>query len=268
MESAVDSPWLAGFARSVEDARRAHDRGLLRMRERHLDHFDAEERRIRIVARRQLPTQPGSSLSGAHAATSRRRRCRRCPGPSDRRRTVCVCEPRHVCTLPMYFGCAMSVMSKMRMPRTRSLLTVSGTPCAAAVEAARESFSRDEEQILVDRDVALRRRAVVRRLERRVRADSRCPRSDSRVVALNDVVAREREIGVRHAHELRRRRRVRDEAQIPDRLAARPSRPRFRPTRGSGLGAAADMFAVGDGAAPDIEALECEHAEPTQHGSE
>src|SRR5260370_11464985 len=43
--------------------------------------------------------------------------------------TVWVCDPRHVCTLVRYFGCAMSVMSKMRIPRNRSLLTVSGTPC-------------------------------------------------------------------------------------------------------------------------------------------
>ena len=39
---------------------------------------------------------------------------------------------------------------------------------AAAVEAAGESLARDEQKVLVDRHVALRRRAVVRRLERRV----------------------------------------------------------------------------------------------------
>ena len=42
--------------------------------------------------------------------------------------TVCVCEPRQVCTLAMYFGLVMPEMSKMRMPRSRSLLTGSGTP--------------------------------------------------------------------------------------------------------------------------------------------
>src|SRR6185437_8445964 len=42
--------------------------------------------------------------------------------------TVCVCDPRHVCTFAMYFGFAISEMSKMRRPRTRSLLTVSFTP--------------------------------------------------------------------------------------------------------------------------------------------
>src|SRR2546422_8793422 len=43
--------------------------------------------------------------------------------------TVCVCEPRQVCTSVMWRGFAMSVMSKMRIPRSRSWLTVSGTPC-------------------------------------------------------------------------------------------------------------------------------------------
>ncbi len=43
-------------------------------------------------------------------------------------RSECVCEPRQVCTLEMYLGARMSLMSKMRMPRRRLLLTVSGTP--------------------------------------------------------------------------------------------------------------------------------------------
>ena len=43
--------------------------------------------------------------------------------------SVCVCEPRQVCTLVICLGCVMSLMSKMRMPRVRSWLTESGTPC-------------------------------------------------------------------------------------------------------------------------------------------
>src|SRR2546423_8552132 len=42
--------------------------------------------------------------------------------------TVCVCDPRHVCTLVSSFGFLMSLMSKTRMPRTRVLLIGSGTP--------------------------------------------------------------------------------------------------------------------------------------------
>ena len=43
--------------------------------------------------------------------------------------SVWVCEPRQVCTAATCFGLRMSLMSKMRMPRNRSLLTVSLTPC-------------------------------------------------------------------------------------------------------------------------------------------
>src|SRR5436190_8753753 len=42
--------------------------------------------------------------------------------------TVWVCEPRQVCTLVTSLGFLTSLMSKMRMPRTRSLLIGSGTP--------------------------------------------------------------------------------------------------------------------------------------------
>ena len=45
--------------------------------------------------------------------------------------TVCVCDPRHVCTSVMYFGFVMSLISKMRMPRTRIALTESSMPPAA-----------------------------------------------------------------------------------------------------------------------------------------
>ena len=111
-------------------------------------------------------THPGSSL-GDRTPTSRRCRRRRCRESFGSTSTVCVCEPRQVCTLPTFFGCAMSLMSKMRMPRSRSLLTVSCTPSRAAVERPVEPLARDEEQIPVDRDVALRRRADVRRLRAR-----------------------------------------------------------------------------------------------------
>ena len=42
--------------------------------------------------------------------------------------TVWVCDPRQVCTLATSFGFLTSLMSNTRIPRTRSLLTGSGTP--------------------------------------------------------------------------------------------------------------------------------------------
>ena len=111
---------------AVEDARRADDRRLLRRRERHLDHFEAEARRVRIVDR--AVRAAGQLVRRAHAAPSRTRRCRRSPCRSDRS-PRCACASRgRSARWSTYFGLAMSVMSKMRMPRSRSLLTGSGTP--------------------------------------------------------------------------------------------------------------------------------------------
>src|SRR3954463_7975068 len=71
--------------------------------------------------------QPGSSLgdrTGADAETE----TYALPASWGSPTTLCVCEPRHVCTFVMLRGCEMSEMSKMRMPRIRSVLTVSFTP--------------------------------------------------------------------------------------------------------------------------------------------
>ena len=43
--------------------------------------------------------------------------------------SVCVCDPRQVCTAATCFGLRRSLMSKMRMPRKRSALTGACTPC-------------------------------------------------------------------------------------------------------------------------------------------
>ena len=56
--------------------------------------------------------------------------------------TVCVCDPRQVCTLPMYLGLAMSVTSKMRMPRSRTVLTESCTP--SVPQSSRPEFPSPE----------------------------------------------------------------------------------------------------------------------------
>ena len=82
----------------------------------------------------------------AHAGRARTRRCRRSPCRSDRSpRCACASRGRSGrwrCTS----GCAMSVTSKMRMPRSRSLLTGSGTPCmpqsSRPVGASPETNSR------------------------------------------------------------------------------------------------------------------------------
>ena len=42
--------------------------------------------------------------------------------------SVCVCDPRQVCTAAICFGLRTSLMSKMRTPRNRSALTAVCTP--------------------------------------------------------------------------------------------------------------------------------------------
>ena len=61
----------------------------------------------------------------------------------------------------------MSVMSKMRTPRKRSLLTGFGHALHAAVDAAARLLDRHEQQVAVDRDVALAAGADDRRQQAR-----------------------------------------------------------------------------------------------------
>ena len=68
--------------------------------------------------------------------------------------SVCVCDPRHVCTAATCLGFFTSVMSKMRMPRNRSVLTA-GDTLRAAVEPPARLLDRHDEQIAVHRDIAL-----------------------------------------------------------------------------------------------------------------
>ena len=50
-----------------------------------------------------------------------------------------MCEPRQVWTFPIYSGLAISEMSKMRIPRRRSWLTVSWIPWSPQSSLARKS---------------------------------------------------------------------------------------------------------------------------------
>ena len=76
----------------LEDARLADARGLLRMRHRHLDHFDAELRRVRIVLRREI----GASAELTLRAHARRARDVDVDVRPDRRaaRARCACASR------------------------------------------------------------------------------------------------------------------------------------------------------------------------------
>ena len=109
------------------------------------------------------------------------------------------------------------------MPRTRSLLTGSGTPPKPQSVAAVGRLGRHEQQVLVDRHVVLRRRADVLLRQRRLRRVGDVVDVEAVVVALDRVLARERQIGVRRAQRLAGRRRRRDHAHVPGGLPGVPA---------------------------------------------
>ena len=105
----------------------------------------------------------------------------------------------------------MSVMSKMRTPRKRSLLTGFGHALRAAVDAAAGLLDRHEQQVAVDRDVALAAGADDRRQQARALRALDVVGIEAVEVADHHVRAAEREVGVGEveAAGARRRGRVR-----------------------------------------------------------
>ncbi len=155
----------------------------------------SRRKRARVRDRRRgRPCSPAARRPNARRP-SRRRRCRRCPCRADRSTTVCVCEPRHVCTLVTYFGLA-DVRDVEDADAAHPLLADRlGHALNAAVDAARLALARHEQQVLVDRHVVLRRRADVRQHERRLGGVRDVEDLEAVVVALDRVLAGEREVG-------------------------------------------------------------------------
>jgi len=85
----------------------------------------------------------------------------------------------------------------------------------AAVETSAISFAGDEEQVLVNRDIALRRGAEIPDLERRRSGIRDVPNLITVVIALNRVVSDEREVGVGDVLEFFGWLRRRDQPQVP-----------------------------------------------------
>ena len=85
----------------------------------------------------------------------------------------------------------------MRMPSSRSLLDTSLMPCAAAVETGARILRGEEEQVAIDRRVALLRAARRGVRERRRRRVGDVPDLEAAEVALVEVLPAERHVGVR-----------------------------------------------------------------------
>ena len=89
----------------------------------------------------------------------------------------------------------------------------------AAVKPAAEALAGYEQQVVVDGNVALGGRAPVGDDRCRIHRIGDVPDLDPVVVALNCVVAGERQIGVRLPHKRILRGRGRHQAEVPDRLS-------------------------------------------------
>src|SRR2546422_8032960 len=100
----------------------------------------------------------------------------------------------------------------------------------AAVDAPAQTLARDEEEILIDRHVALRRRTKECGLEDGPARVRDVPDLVAVVVALDGVMTGEREVGVGDTGELLGGRGLRQHAQVPRRFAGvHQSRPKPDP---------------------------------------
>ncbi len=205
----------------VEDARRADDVGLLRVRERHLDDFDPEQRRGRVRV----------GLADRTAGQLVRRAHRRRAGHIDvdvvgigRRRHdgVRVRAPAR-----LHVGDANRITEigpiEDADPAQPVMTDGVGDALGAAVGAAVQRFARHEQEVAIHGHVALRSRTDERLVQFRDFDVRDVPDLHTVEVALNDVVTAERHVGVDEAEiagrvaidELGRRRRRRDESHVP-----------------------------------------------------
>ena len=204
---------------AVEDSWRGNDGRLLRMRQRHLDHFDPEERRVGVFTRGQSRTSRQLARR-AHAGRT-----------GDVDVDIFLVLRIHQHGVRMGAAAGLHVPDVFRMRNIRDIEDANaaqahlahriGHTLGAAIDAAREPFTRDEEEIAIDRDIALRRGTVVGSAEGRLGQVADVPDLVPAVAALDREVVLEGKIGIRSAHELRAGRRVGDQPHIPGCLGGR-----------------------------------------------
>ena len=209
----------------LEDARRADDAGLGRVGQRHLDDLDAEQRAVGILVRSE--GRAARQLAGrAHAGRAR-----------DVHVDVVGIVRRHQHGVGVRAAAGLHVADVARVVPVADVedadaaqpVMADGVPHAfgAAVQPAAGGLARHEQQVAEHRHVALRAGAHVRLAQRRPGRVADVPHLPAAVVALDGVVADERQVGVgqpvvaRRAgiHEIARRRRLRHDAQVPGCLA-------------------------------------------------
>ena len=201
----------------VEDPRRAHDRRLLRVGDRYLDHLDAEPRRVRIQVRHRGGA--ARQLAGrAHHAGSRDVDVDvgRVPGVHQQRVGVGATAGLHVADVLRVVDVA-----DVEDPEPAQPVLAHGVTHAlgAAVQPRRQVLAGDEEQVLVDRDVALAGGADVPGDQLRLARLLDVPHLEAVVVALDEILAGEGHVRVGDPGELLGRRVLGDHLQVPHRLA-------------------------------------------------
>ena len=188
------------------------------MRNWNLDHFDAEQRGVRILRGRDASRQ---LLVRAHRRRSR-----------DVDVDVLGVARIHEHGVGVRAAAGLHVGDVARMRDVGDVIDADAAqpvladrlvhPLGAAVEPRAQILARDEEEVLVGGDVALRRGAVEARVDLRRGGVRDVPHLIAAEAALYDVVAREREIRVDPADELLGGPGLREHAQVPDRLARVP----------------------------------------------
>src|SRR5690606_13767919 len=214
---------------ALEDAWRADDRGELRVPQWNADHLDTDQRGVRILARWRGDA-PGQLLLRAHLRRARH-------VDVDVLRVAGVLEHG----VRVRSAARLDVADIARIADVRDVEDADaaqtvmahrlGHALRPAVQPSAQALTGYEQQVAVDRHVALRRGADVADLEPRVCRIGDVPDLEPVVVALDHVIAREGEVRVRHADEVVRRRRGCDLAQVPDRLL-RIEEPRTQPHPG------------------------------------
>src|SRR5438094_942663 len=177
------------------------------MSERYLDHLDAEQRRVRVLIRRETHT-PGKLVRRTYAAGA---------GDVD----IDVVGIFRVDEQAVRVGstAGLNVANVFRItdiayvedanPAQSILADGVLHTLSAAVDSGGQILARDEQQIPVHGDVALRGWTHVSLFERRLLRIADVPDLVAAEASLKDVVAEESEVGVDPSEELLRRFRLR-----------------------------------------------------------
>ena len=197
----------------LEDPGRTHDLGILGSGQRHLDHLDPEQRRVGILLRHQARATR-QLIVGADPCGTR---------DVDKDVGLVLGIFHHRVGVGPAAGLDVGEVFRVgdvggvEDPNPANPVVAHRflNALGSAVEPAGQALTRDEQQVPVDRYVALRRRAEIRLLEGWPARVGDVPHIESVVVALEDVVAPECQVRITRRFESGRRWGVRHQPHVP-----------------------------------------------------